>query len=668
MTDNIRFFLPIVKVDKDAHTVSGYASTATKDMDGEIISVDAVKKALPGYMEWRNIREMHRLSAVGKALEAHTDANGLFLTAKIVDDKAWKKCLEGVYSGFSIGGRKLAKVGDTITDIELTEISVVDRPANPDCRITVAKSAKTVGDAEAHLLKIEGKDPMTRALRKMAEAVQLVTKAGPPAAHDGFSLPAPGKNPSPRDVSVQNNKTSGEDDGLCKHGLKIDDCAKCISKRDFSAEQRREAATSGAALPDGSFPIKNQSDLDNAVRLVGHAKKPEKAKAHITSRALSLGLKLPDSWGTKVAKATAVAQVAPAPSFLTLGVAGAIAGSPPSVPGVKGDVNRRTGFLELDTSLRKRDDSDNSDIDDTLIQQFLAKDTSMTTDNTNDLGTALLNMVKRAAMPTRAMRLAAADDNMKKARDARKECTASIKAAHGVLKAAYIAKAAKKKPEPDEDADDPMEKAMVELNKAFTAIGKVGTFSKAAREQLKKAAGRSGQRGQETSDPEAGFYEVPTGVKDLTPSAMSGAAPGTSGGGSQPPMYPVDGSTFPGKAASASLRKYVGKDGRVPVEIAELVAENQALTARGEALARLPISGARPHTFDVSRLAKGAGGNERDMTTKLMEGVDPVALVAENDDVSRVAKQTFAGNYILNFGKSITDPSFRGGAGSRRSA
>lgn len=61
-------------------------------------------------------------------------------------------------------------------------------------------------------------------------------------------------------------------------------------KRDFTSEQRDRAAASGAALPDGSFPIENSGDLHNAMRDIGRAKDPAKAKAHIRARAKTLGL------------------------------------------------------------------------------------------------------------------------------------------------------------------------------------------------------------------------------------------------------------------------------------------------------------------------------------------------------------------------------------------
>jgi hypothetical protein len=72
-------------------------------------------------------------------------------------------------------------------------------------------------------------------------------------------------------------------------------------KRDFSDDNRKELASSGAALPDGSFPIENKGDLENAIRAIGRAKDPEKAKAHIKARAKALGASdsIPDTWAKR---------------------------------------------------------------------------------------------------------------------------------------------------------------------------------------------------------------------------------------------------------------------------------------------------------------------------------------------------------------------------------
>lgn len=69
-------------------------------------------------------------------------------------------------------------------------------------------------------------------------------------------------------------------------------------KRKFTTEQREQAADSGAAMDDGSFPIKSREDLLNAIKAVGRAKDPAKAKRHIVKRARALGLLdlIPDDW------------------------------------------------------------------------------------------------------------------------------------------------------------------------------------------------------------------------------------------------------------------------------------------------------------------------------------------------------------------------------------
>ncbi|MFI4947769.1 MAG: DUF6582 domain-containing protein [Alphaproteobacteria bacterium] len=131
----MRFYWPIAKVDAEQRMVWGYASTEAEDDQGETVSRDALAAALEDYMRFANIREMHQPSAVGVAKEAAVDDRGLYLGAKIVDGDAWQKVVEGVYKGFSIGGRVTARdPADRrlITALHLTEISVVDRPANPE--------------------------------------------------------------------------------------------------------------------------------------------------------------------------------------------------------------------------------------------------------------------------------------------------------------------------------------------------------------------------------------------------------------------------------------------------------------------------------------------------------------------------------------------------------
>lgn len=67
-----------------------------------------------------------------------------------------------------------------------------------------------------------------------------------------------------------------------------------------SKKSRDNAAEKGEALPDGSFPIRNESDLKNAIKAYGRAKESERAKVrkHIMKRARALGKAdlIPEDW------------------------------------------------------------------------------------------------------------------------------------------------------------------------------------------------------------------------------------------------------------------------------------------------------------------------------------------------------------------------------------
>lgn len=65
-----------------------------------------------------------------------------------------------------------------------------------------------------------------------------------------------------------------------------------VAERVFSAAERQKAAKSGAAMPDGSFPIHTPEDLANARQAIGRAApdKQDAVKAHIRKRAKALGV------------------------------------------------------------------------------------------------------------------------------------------------------------------------------------------------------------------------------------------------------------------------------------------------------------------------------------------------------------------------------------------
>lgn len=140
-----RFYLSIEKRNNEEQIVEGVISSEAIDSDGESISYDALKEAADDYMRFANLREMHDpKTAAGKVLKFICDdaSRTVRIIAKVVDKDAWQKVKEEVYKGFSIGGRALERIGNKITKLLLKEISLVDRPANPDAHIEVYKADK----------------------------------------------------------------------------------------------------------------------------------------------------------------------------------------------------------------------------------------------------------------------------------------------------------------------------------------------------------------------------------------------------------------------------------------------------------------------------------------------------------------------------------------------
>lgn len=151
-----KLYAEIAKMEaQDDGTVKvwGYASSEAVDSDGEIIAAEAMKAAIPDYMKFGAVREMHGSNAAGTAIEINVEDDGrTFFGAHIVDPVAVTKVKTGVYKGFSIGGSVTARDElnkSQITGLKLTEISLVDRPANPDAVFTCYKADKPKADEEA---------------------------------------------------------------------------------------------------------------------------------------------------------------------------------------------------------------------------------------------------------------------------------------------------------------------------------------------------------------------------------------------------------------------------------------------------------------------------------------------------------------------------------------
>ena len=144
-------YFGIEKADRHADgtmTVYGKATDDSLDIDKQICDGDWLDRAMPHWFKsGGNIREQHSNIAAGAAKNYELKADGHYITALVVDPVSVKKVENGVLRGFSIGIKNPRVVQDSkaangrIIDGQIVEVSLVDRPANPNCQLVLAKAA-----------------------------------------------------------------------------------------------------------------------------------------------------------------------------------------------------------------------------------------------------------------------------------------------------------------------------------------------------------------------------------------------------------------------------------------------------------------------------------------------------------------------------------------------
>jgi hypothetical protein len=139
-------------------TVYGKATDDSLDIDQQICDGDWLKRAMPAWFKsGGNIREQHSNIAAGVAKEYEAKADGHYIGVLVVDPVSVKKVDAGVLKGFSVGIKNPRVVRDSkaangrIVDGQIVEVSLVDRPANPNCQLVLAKSV----DGEKDLVQVE---------------------------------------------------------------------------------------------------------------------------------------------------------------------------------------------------------------------------------------------------------------------------------------------------------------------------------------------------------------------------------------------------------------------------------------------------------------------------------------------------------------------------------
>lgn len=149
-TDTTSTYAVIVKQEKQNDgtlLVYGKATDDSVDIDQQICDAGWLEKAMPEWFKTGgNIREQHSNIAAGVAKELDSKSDGHYISALVVDPVSVKKVETGVLKGFSIGIRAPRIVRDNkaangrIIDGQIVEVSLVDRPANPNAKLMLAKS------------------------------------------------------------------------------------------------------------------------------------------------------------------------------------------------------------------------------------------------------------------------------------------------------------------------------------------------------------------------------------------------------------------------------------------------------------------------------------------------------------------------------------------------
>lgn len=199
--DPLTLFVPLTKADASQRLVYGQFDE-TPDRAGEICDYATAK---PAFEAWSaelskasdgkslgNIRGQHNPKiAAGKLVEINYDdmAKTIGFVAKIVDDQEWKKVDEGVYTGFSPGGKYAKRWQDgahkRYTPL-VHELSIVDVPCNPNAGFTMVKADGSEEEIEFVLAKAY--EPGNEATKARSE--DLAKAAGDDAKPKDFVVQA----------------------------------------------------------------------------------------------------------------------------------------------------------------------------------------------------------------------------------------------------------------------------------------------------------------------------------------------------------------------------------------------------------------------------------------------------------------------------------------------
>lgn len=193
--------------------------------------------------------------------------------------------------------------------LELVAVCQVNVPGFPIARAMVA-SGKVLAlvAAGAHYMAVMRSEPTLKLAEKAAQYAELSTLAE--SANLSARVKSAKKVMKKNQAAYRMESLTASIDSIRNAAVVA---AAVTELAQIPAEERMALAKKGQALPDGSFPIRNESDLKNAIHAYGRANKSDRAavRKHITKRARQLKVSglIPEAW-TTAASAEAEAMVA----------------------------------------------------------------------------------------------------------------------------------------------------------------------------------------------------------------------------------------------------------------------------------------------------------------------------------------------------------------------
>lgn len=325
MNDLTYAWAPITKTEEQADgtlMVYGPAASSDLDRDQQRLNAEWLDRAMPEWAQYGNVREQHdakKAVGVGVGLSKADDGSH-HIAAHIVDPGAVTKIKTKVLKGFSVGIKnpkvtlgKSDAPGGEVVDGTICEISVVDRPCNPNTLFEIAKAdgAGTLEvvegalvvektDAEAFGIPSDVYDALPEGVRT---ALTSLAAAGAAVSTDAVKADASATQgaviSSPSFLLKLDGLPIGEDMIRSLVDARVNEQLGSLDKADLSTSGRRAAASAGAAMADGAYPIKTKADLRKAIRAVGRGNADHSAiRKHIIKRAKALGLEamVPKNW------------------------------------------------------------------------------------------------------------------------------------------------------------------------------------------------------------------------------------------------------------------------------------------------------------------------------------------------------------------------------------